>query len=392
MQSAATFLDAGWDFVDETANGTEDVWWISEGPNYPRLSWESRRYGGGRGEPNDPYLIFTAQQMNAIGTEPNDWDKHFQLGADLDLAGFDGQAGRPEFHPAGTGYNKAFVGVFDGLGHTVRNFTCHMDKGQGVGLFGFLGPHGEVKDLVVQDANVSGDSFVGALVGYNHRGTVRHCRATGHVQGSQYTGGLIGICIDQALTERCHSEVHVSGGSPTGGLVGANSGSTVSQCAVTGTVKGTGGGGITGRQDNHSLIQDSYAVCTMSGGGSGIAGANKNSLVSRCYFAGVFVCPEPQPLRDATSPISVAASECGSGLVGFNTDGQVEVSFWDIQTSGATTSAGGTGKTTVEMQTASTFLDAGWDFVGETINGTEDIWWIDEGKDYPRLWWKARNR
>ena len=29
-----------------------------------------------------------------------------------------------------------------------------------------------------------------------------------------------------------------------------------------------------------------------------------------------------------------------------------------------------------------------WDFVGETENGTDDIWWIDEGQDYPRLWWE----
>ena len=36
-------------------------------------------------------------------------------------------------------------------------------------------------------------------------------------------------------------------------------------------------------------------------------------------------------------------------------------------------------------------LDAGWDFVGETANGTEDLWWILEGKDYPRLWWEAQN-
>jgi hypothetical protein len=35
-----------------------------------------------------------------------------------------------------------------------------------------------------------------------------------------------------------------------------------------------------------------------------------------------------------------------------------------------------------------TFLEAGWDFVGETDNGTEDIRWIEEGKDYPRLWWE----
>ncbi len=26
--------------------------------------------------------------------------------------------------------------------------------------------------------------------------------------------------------------------------------------------------------------------------------------------------------------------------------------------------------------------------VGETDNGTNDIWWILEGQDYPHLWWE----
>ncbi len=47
-----------------------------------------------------------------------------------------------------------------------------------------------------------------------------------------------------------------------------------------------------------------------------------------------------------------------------------------------------TGKTTPEMHTASAFLEVGWDFVDETDNGTEDIWCILEGQDYPRLWWE----
>jgi hypothetical protein len=55
---------------------------------------------------------------------------------------------------------------------------------------------------------------------------------------------------------------------------------------------------------------------------------------------------------------------------------------------GVLISAGGTGLTTAQMQTAAMFLDAGRDFVDETANGTEDIWWIDEGQDYPRLWWE----
>ena len=40
MQKTSMFLEAGWDFVDETENGTEDIWWILEGQDYPRLSWE----------------------------------------------------------------------------------------------------------------------------------------------------------------------------------------------------------------------------------------------------------------------------------------------------------------------------------------------------------------
>ncbi len=49
------------------------------------------------------------------------------------------------------------------------------------------------------------------------------------------------------------------------------------------------------------------------------------------------------------------------------------------------------GKGTAPMWMATTLRDAGWDFVGESRNGAEDIWWIDEGKDYPRLSWEAHN-
>ena len=40
------------------------------------------------------------------------------------------------------------------------------------------------------------------------------------------------------------------------------------------------------------------------------------------------------------------------------------------------------------MQSFETFLNAGWDFMEESANGTEDIWWILEGRDYPRSWWE----
>jgi hypothetical protein len=68
--------------------------------------------------------------------------------------------------------------------------------------------------------------------------------------------------------------------------------------------------------------------------------------------------------------------------------GGVEASFWDVQSSNQAASAGGTGLMTSEMQLADTFLSAGWDFIDELENGVDDIWWIDEGSDYPRLWWE----
>jgi hypothetical protein len=75
--------------------------------------------------------------------------------------------------------------------------------------------------------------------------------------------------------------------------------------------------------------------------------------------------------------------------VGENRYASITSSFWDVETSGLSSSDGGIGKTTAKMQTAGTFLAAGWDFVGETVNGTEDIWWILEGQDYPRFWWES---
>jgi len=84
---------------------------------------------------------------------------------------------------------------------------------------------------------------------------------------------------------------------------------------------------------------------------------------------------------------SVNGDSSVGSLVGRN-DASITSSFWDIQTSGQTTSKGGTGLTTPEMQDINTYLSEGWDFVGETENGTEDIWRILEGQDYPRLWWE----
>jgi hypothetical protein len=62
-----------------------------------------------------------------------------------------------------------------------------------------------------------------------------------------------------------------------------------------------------------------------------------------------------------------------------------------METLEQTASRGDTGMPAAEIQAAGTFLGASWDFMDETKNGTDDIWWILEGGDNPRLCWEFLN-
>ncbi len=111
------------------------------------------KYGGGTGEPNDPYQIWDANDMQAIGADANDWDKCFVLMDDIDLSVYTGD----EFNIIGYASTnpwdgQPFLGVFDGNDHTISNFTYVSDDRSFVGLFGVVG--GEIKNLGLIDAEV----------------------------------------------------------------------------------------------------------------------------------------------------------------------------------------------------------------------------------------------
>ncbi len=347
-----------------------------------------RKYSGGTGEPNDPYQIATAADLIALGNEPNDYDKHFILTADIDLDPnlpggkvFDKAVIAPDTDPNDQYFEfqgTPFTGVFDGNGHTISHLT--VNGGGSLGLFGILMDEAEVRNVRVIDVNIAGSDGVGGLVGEN-LGNIATSYSTGSVSGKDAVGGLAGYNGWNGTIVASYSSASVNGKSAVGGLVGVNTGSITTSYS-TGTVSGYRYvGGLVGY--NESSIRSSYSSGSVSGddyvgGLVGRTGAGSSIVAS--YSSG---------------SISSTGSSVG-GLVGYNAHGSdaygpiaiIARSFWDIQTSGQTTSAGGTGKTTAEMQTASTFLNAGWDFVGETANGTEDIWWILEGKDYPRLSWQ----
>ncbi len=385
------------------------------------------KYGGGSGTAQDPYQIATVADLIALGETAADYDKHFIVIADIDLGPklpgrkvFDKAVIAPglfywsRFSPYEVSRSGIpFAGVLDGNGHTIWHLTIKTGETVLAGLFGML--RGEVRNLGVTDVNitgsgrpagglaadnegtliecygsgaVSGTDHVGGLVGGN-RGSVAQCHSMGTVNGDSYVGGLIGINgswdTPGGSVTRCYSTGVVSGRAELGGLVGENGG-VVTECYSSGLVSGTHNsrnlGGLVGQNwmgveiVKSGSVKNSYSSAIVEGTDfvGGLVGYNGGS-VTQCYSAGV-----------------VSGEGSLGGLVGcalsFFDFGTTYFCFWDAQKSGQAMSIGGTGKTTAEMQKASTFLNAGWDFAGEMKNGTKDIWWILEGQDYPRLSWE----
>ncbi|MHC4213344.1 MAG: GLUG motif-containing protein [Planctomycetota bacterium] len=362
MQMLSTFTDAGWDF-------NTPVWTIWENEDYPRLRFS--RYEGA-GTASYPYLIRSACQMQMIGSDSNDWDKHFKLMADIDLSAYPGETfnliGNMDIH---------FTGIFDGNNHTISNFSYDSAVKHSLGIFSRINdPNAILKNLGLIDPNISagGGDFVGSLVGEFISGTVIDCYSeNGMISGDVSVGGLVGNNTGGTI-ERCYSTCDVLGNDMAGGLAGSN------WDPVT---------------DLTPLISQSYAkgsvVCTNDYGG-GLVGFNMNAMISKCYAWGdVFADRHAgglagfsflSTISDCYSVGSVSGGATVGGLVGYNTSGTVTDSFWDMETAfPATTSDGGTAKTTAQMQTESTFTDSGWDF-------STPVWEICEGTNYPKFAWQ----
>jgi hypothetical protein len=378
MQDPNTFIDAGWDFVGAPGN-PGDTWAVPEGGGYPVLWWqvspppELPAFSGGTGEPDNPYLVSTADELNSIGHNPRLMTAHFKLINNIDLTGVNFYIISSQFYP--------FRGTFDGNDHTISNFSYTSPEATGVGLFGYVSG-GRIKDLGLIGPNVhveKGDSH-GCLVGLLAEGIVTHCYVeSGSITGQDELGGLVGENGSGGAIMNCYFTGSAAGRENVGGLVGQNGGSVTASYSYANVEGQNAVGGLVGRCAPGETV-NCYARGDVVGqwyvgglvGSNGSGSGRYTGTIRNCYSASAI-------LRGSGK----------GGLLGADWGGVVDNCFWDIETSGLTTSNGGEGKTTAEMQTAGTFLNAGWDFVDETVNGTEDIWSILEGQDYPRLWWES---
>jgi hypothetical protein len=459
MQDPITFLDAGWDFVGEWENGPSDEWAELPGGGYPILWWQLSpfpplpTFSGGTGEPEDPYLISTANDLNRIGHNQRLMTAHFKITNDISLTGVN-------FFTIGS-HPIPFTGVFDGSDRAISNFTYDSNDRNYIGLFGRV--RGEIKNLgliypnvnagtgryvgalvgqlsggtitncYVQGGTVSGRLDVGGLVGWKG-GTVTNCYAIGSVLGSSNrVGGLVGW--NGGTVTNCYSAGSVSGTTQVGGLVGRNNQGTITNCYSTGSVSGLGNnaGGLVGN-NNSGTITNCYATGSVLGSGNnvgglvgnnrygtitnccstgsttvlgnnagGLVGNNPNGTITNCYATGSvsgvsnvggLAGYNRGTITNCYSAGSVSGTTDVGGLVGYDSSGSYTKSFWDntvnsgLQSIGSTSDPNVIGESTANMQTQSTFTDVGWDFVGESFNGIDDIWFIPK-QDYPHLWWEG---
>jgi len=239
-------------------------------------------------------------------------------------------------------------------------------------------------------ANVSASSGTfGGLIGWNDLSSIDSCYSAGNVTGTGSgnggAGGLIGSNSSSNVSHShtsCSVTAPGSGTSYVGGFVGSdNPTDTVSNCYSSGTVTCSGSiiGGFFG-YDVSSTTTKSYTTSTLicdpsSNWVGGFAGEISGSTDSNCYstgsltgslFVGGFAGEafNGAIVNKCYSVGHVIGSALTGGFVGYVSSASIDSSFWDVDSSGWGTSAGGTGKTDAEMKTASTFTNAGWDFSG----------------------------
>ena len=229
--------------------------------------------------------------------------------------------------------------TFDGNGYTIVNLYINLPNlpyaQYPIGLFGSNGIGGTIRNVVLDGVDVtdgrSGFGFrsgVGGLVGANW-GSISGSTVNGAVTGDDYVGGLVGFSEHGTISGSAASGT-VTGNDYVGGLVGRNS-ATISGSTVNGTVTGNDYvGGLVGWNRGQGTISGSTASGTVSGNDyvGGLVGFGWNGAISGStasgtvtgddYVGGLVGRNSSGPISDSAASGTVTGDDYVGGLVGWN--------------------------------------------------------------------------
>lgn len=246
-----------WELVDGKAVPTGSIWVSSD--------IDAGIFQSGSGTEDDPYIISTADQLDAFAASLNEKidykDVHIALGNSIAVNSGD-------WKPIG-GSDWAFNGTFDGKGYTISGISegsvqspLKLDsENLFIGLFGVLGKNAVVKNVNLTDVAIytsfNASAYIGGIAGYmegdksNYTGAlIDSCFVSGVIShtaeaGNQFVGGLVGHqykgAIINSWTDADLSGTVASGDlAEVGGLVGLNNRGLVANCYSFSNIYGSG--------------------------------------------------------------------------------------------------------------------------------------------------------
>lgn len=296
--------------------------------------------------------------------------------------------------------NNSFNTVFEGNGFVISELFINRTTEYN-GLFRTTGVLAEIRNLRVEIRYLAGGNFTAGLIGSN-RGDIFDCSVSGQIIGSAYLGLLIGR-HREGIVERCFTEGVVDGsGSYVGGMIGSTGYNSSDRPEVNYSYSSAAvdagsntGGLVGGRQYASFSIQSCYATGTVNSTSYYVGGlvGTGNGIIDACYATGNVTTSYTNSAyigglvgtnsaiitaSFSTGLVTAASSSRRGGLVGNGGANVTDTNYWDTQTSGQDTSAGGTGLTTTELQSPTNAS-------GIYITWNPDDWDFGTSSQYPAL-------
>ena len=277
-------------------------------------------YAEGNGSESDPYGIGNWYHLDNVRENPA---ANYTLIADLDsnTTGYDEVANASAndemgFEPIGSAA-EPFTGSFDGNESTISGVIINRPQTDEIGLFGHVGADGEVRNATLEAAEVTGGDEVGVVVG-DSAGSVTNVMASGNVTGDEYVGGVVGYA-DSGVISDSHGSVTVNATNSVGGLVGQGDNAAIRESVATGSVNASGSwaGGLVGDIYGDSSIKNSMASGNVTGDQyvGGLVGYSKGDVTN----------------ATAAGTVSGSDNDVG-GLIGYTASGELAnvIAFGDV--------------------------------------------------------------